>query len=62
MILCSYPSESVVESMGSIIEHIKDVRGGSKSSTTKSDVKDISDELIIHWNGPSLPECDRQSG
>ena len=44
--------------MGSIIENIKDVRGGSKSSTTKSDVKDISDEMIIHWNGPSLSECD----
>ena len=59
MILCSHPSESVVESMGSIQEHIKNFRKGSKSSTTKSDVKDVIDELIIPWNGPSLPECGR---
>ena len=34
-ILCSNPPESVVESMGSIIERIKDVRGASKAQRTK---------------------------
>ena len=57
-IFCSEPPESIVESMGSIIEKIKDVRGGSKSSTNKKDVIDISDELKIHWNGPPLNKAD----
>ena len=43
--------------MGSIIEHIKTVRGNSKSSTNKTDVKDISDELLVHWNGPLVTQC-----
>ena len=57
-IYCCHPPESVTESMGSIIEQIKTVRGGSKTSTNKKDVKDISDELIIHWNGPHISKCD----
>lgn len=57
-IMSSTPPESIVESMGSIIERIKDVRGGSKSSTNKRDVSDISDELLIHWNGPHITQCD----
>ena len=56
--MSSTPPESIVESMGSIIERIKDVRGGSKSSTNKRDVSDISDELLIHWNGPHITQCD----
>ena len=54
-IYSSYPPESVVESMGSVIEKIQNVRGGTKTSTNK---KDISDELVIHWNGPHVNECD----
>ena len=34
-IFCSYPPESVVESMGSVIEKIQNVRGGTKTSTNK---------------------------
>jgi hypothetical protein len=56
-IFCSCPPESIVESMGSIITKICSVRGGSKTSTNQSDVKDISDELIIHWNGPHISHC-----
>ena len=47
-IFCSYHPESVVESMGSVIEKIRNVRGGTKTSTNKKDTKDISDELVIH--------------
>ncbi|PIK56944.1 hypothetical protein BSL78_06145 [Apostichopus japonicus] len=54
----SYPPESIVESMGSVIEQIRRVRGGSKTSTNKADVKDISDELKIHWNGPHISHCE----
>lgn len=57
-IFCSSPPESIVESMGSIIDKICTVRGGSKTSTNKSDVKDISDELITHWNGPHISNCE----
>jgi hypothetical protein len=57
-IICSSPPESIVESMGSIIEKIRQARGGSKSSTNRKDVDDISDELLIHWNGPPISNCD----
>ncbi len=53
----SYPPESIVESMGSVIEQVRHVRGGSKTSTNKADVKDISDELKVHWNGPHISHC-----
>ena len=56
--ICSCPPESVVESMGSIIETIRKTRGGSKTSTNQLDVKDISDELKIHWNGPHISHCE----
>jgi len=49
--LWSYPSESVLENMGSVLEKIHEVRGGSKTSTNKKNSKHMSDELIIHWNG-----------
>ena len=58
-IFCSNPPESIVESMGSIIDKICCVRGGSKTSTNKRDVKDISDELKIHWNGPHISNCEK---
>lgn len=57
-IVCSSPPESIVESMGSIIEKIRQVRGSSKTSTNREDVDDISDELIVHWNGPPINQCD----
>lgn len=57
-IFCSCPPESVVESMGSIIEMISKARGGSKTSTNQLDVKDISDELKVHWNGPHISRCE----
>ena len=57
-IFCSYPPESVVESTGSIIEKIRNVRDDTKTSTNKKDINDISDELVIHWNGPHISECD----
>ena len=57
-VLCCEPPESVVESMGSVIEIIKSVRGGSKSSTRQKDVRDISEELKIHWNWPPVNKCD----
>ena len=44
--------------MGSVIEKIRNVRGGTKTSTNKKDIKDISDELVIHWNGPHISKCD----
>lgn len=53
-ILLSTPPESIVESMGSVIDHICTIRGGSKTSTNRRDIKDISDELKIHWNGPHI--------
>ena len=56
-IICSSPPESVVESMGSVIEKIRQVRGGFKSSTNQQDIKDMSDELIVHWNGPPFSLC-----
>lgn len=37
-IFCSNPPESIVESMGSIIEKICSVRGGSKTSTNTINV------------------------
>ena len=43
-ILYCEPPESVVESMGSVIEIIKSIRGRSKSSTRKKDISDISEE------------------
>ena len=58
LVYCSSPPESVVESMGSIIEKIKDIRGSSKTSTRKQDVDDISQELVVHWNGPVLSQCE----
>ncbi len=57
-IVCSTPPESVVESIWSIIEQIKDVQGGLKSSTNKEDVKGISDELLVNWNGQLLNQYD----
>ncbi|KAJ8041006.1 hypothetical protein HOLleu_15484 [Holothuria leucospilota] len=57
-IFCSCPPELVVESMGSVIEKIRGVRGGTKSSTNKRDIDDISQELVIHWNGPHISHCD----
>ena len=57
-IICSSPPESVVESMGSVVETIRQVRGGFKSSTSQNDIKNMSDELIVHWNGPPLSQCD----
>lgn len=57
-IFCSVPVESVVESMGSIIDKIRTTRGGSKTSTNRKDVKDISDELKVHWNGPHIAHCE----
>ncbi len=57
-IICSSPPESIVESMGSVIEKIRQVRGGSKTSTNRKDVQDINDELVIHWNGPPINKCE----
>ena len=57
-IFCSYPPESVIESMGSVIEKIQNVHGATKTSTNKKDIKDISDELVIYWKGPHISECD----
>ena len=37
---------------------MREVRGGSKSSTNKKDIKDMSDELIVRWNGPHTSKCD----
>ena len=54
---CSEPPESVVESMGSVIEKIKSVRGAPTSSINKNDMAAISDELKIHWNGPPINMC-----
>jgi len=34
-ILCSYPLESVVESIGSVLEKIHEAHGGSKTFTNK---------------------------
>ena len=56
-IMCSSPPESIVESMGSVVESIRQVRGGSKSSTNRQDVEDLSQELSIHWNGPHISHC-----
>jgi len=44
--------------MGSVLEKIREVRGGSKTSTNKKDLKDMSDELIVRWNGPNISKCD----
>ena len=57
-IFSSYTPKSVVESMGSVTENIQNVRGDTKTSTNKKDIKDISDELVIHWNGPHISQCD----
>ena len=57
-VFCSEPPESIVESMGRVIEKIKNVRGAPKSSLKKKDVGDTSDELIIHWNGPPINTCE----
>ena len=35
------------------------MHGGSNTSTNKRDVKDISDELKIHWNGPHISNCEK---
>ena len=56
-IYCSFPPESVVESMGSVTEKIRNVCGGTKASTNKK-TSDISDKLVIHYNGPHISECD----
>ena len=46
--------------MGSIKEHIHVLSGGGgTSSATKIDIKNVSDELIVHLNGLSIGECDR---
>ena len=47
-ICCSCPPESVVESMGSVIQKIRNVRGGTKTSTNEKGIKDNSDKLEIH--------------
>ena len=57
-IMSSSPPESVVESMGSVVENIRSTRGGSKSATNSQDVNDLSEELIVHWNGPPINRCD----
>ena len=57
-IISSSPPESIVESMGSVVENIRQLRGGSKTSTNRRDVEDLSQELIIHWNGPHISHCD----
>ena len=57
-IFCSYPPESVVESTRSVIEKIQNVCGGTKTSMNEKDIKDINGELVIHWNGPYISECD----
>ena len=57
-ISCSCSLESVVESLESVIEKIQNVRGGTKTSMNKKDIKDISDELVIHWNRSHISECD----
>ena len=44
--------------MGSVIKKIRNVCGGTKTSTNEKDIKDISDELVIHWNGPHITKCD----
>ncbi|KAJ8046271.1 hypothetical protein HOLleu_04890 [Holothuria leucospilota] len=56
-IFCSCPPESIEESMGSTIERIRAFCRGSLCSTNKNDIRDLSDELIIHWNGPLLNKC-----
>jgi len=38
--------------------NIKDVRGRSKTSTRKEDMKDISDEFVVYWNGSHINKCD----
>ena len=44
--------------MGSAIEKIRQVCWSSKISTNRQDVDDISDELLIQWNGPQINKCD----
>ena len=29
-----------------------------EGASNKEDVKGISDELLVHWNGPLLNQCD----
>ena len=41
-----------------VIQKIFNVCGGTKKSTNKKDIKDISDKLVIHWNGPHISECE----
>ena len=57
-IFCSSPPDSIVESMGSVVEKIQNVLGGMKTSMNKKDIKDISNELVIHWNKLHISECD----
>ena len=40
------------------LKKIKDIRGSSKTSTRKQDVDDISQELVVHWNGPVISQCE----
>ena len=50
IISCS-PPEWIVESMGSVVENIRQLRRGSKTSTNRQDVEDLSQELIIPFQG-----------
>ena len=44
--------------MGSVIENIRETRGGTKTSVNLDDVSDISNELICRWNGPPMNHCE----
>ena len=56
--LYSYPSESIVETMGGVVEKICEVQGGSETSTNKKDLKYVTNEMIVCWNGPNISKYD----
>jgi len=56
--LRSYPSEPTVETMGGVVEKICEVQGGSETSTNKKDMKYVTNEMIVCWNGPNISKYD----
>jgi len=55
--LCSYPSESIVESMGSVLKNVREVCGGSKTSTKKKDVTLIRTVILGNLIGTYVDNC-----
>ena len=45
--------------MGSVIEMIRETRGGLKTSVCLADLEDNSNELICRWNGPPMNHCEK---